>query len=82
MIYNIDKHANTLGHFEAYIKKPIKKSELKLRMIDVKEYDNIRIYREDANLLAKKIKSDLVYIDPPYNSRQYCRFYLVFEALV
>ena len=25
LIYNIDKHANTLGHFEAYIKKPIKK---------------------------------------------------------
>ena len=82
LIYNIDKHANTLGHFEAYIKKPIKKSELKLRMIDVKEYDNIQIYREDANLLAKKIKSDLVYIDPPYNSRQYCRFYHVYEPLV
>ena len=27
LIYNIDKHANTLGHFEAYIKKPIKKTE-------------------------------------------------------
>ena len=54
LIYNIDKHANTLGHFEAYIKKPIKKSELKLRMIDVKDFDNIEIYREDSNLLAKK----------------------------
>ena len=82
LIYNIDKHANTLGHFEAYIKKPIKKSELKLRMIEVKEYDNLKIYREDANELAAKIKSDLVYIDPPYNSRQYCRFYHVYETLV
>ena len=26
LIYNIDKTANTLGHFEAYIKKPIKRS--------------------------------------------------------
>lgn len=82
LIYNIDKHANTLGHFEAYIKKPIKKTELKLRLIDVKEFENLTIYREDSNQLARKIKSDLVYIDPPYNSRQYCRFYHVYETLV
>lgn len=82
LIYNIDKHANTLGHFEAYIKKPIKKSELKLRLIDVKEFENLTIYREDSNKLAKEIKSDLIYIDPPYNSRQYCRFYHVYENLV
>ncbi|MBO5143858.1 MAG: DNA adenine methylase [Treponema sp.] len=82
LIYNIDKHANTLGHFEAYIKKPIKKAELKLRLIDVKEFENLTIYREDSNQLAREIKSDLVYIDPPYNSRQYCRFYHVYETLV
>lgn len=82
LIYNIDKHANTLGHFEAYIKKPIKKTELKLRLIDVKEFENLTIYREDSNKLAREIKSDLVYIDPPYNSRQYSRFYHVYENLV
>ena len=82
LIYNIDKHANTLGHFEAYIKKPIKKTELKLRLIDVKEFENLTIYRRDSNELAREIKSDLVYIDPPYNSRQYSRFYHVYENLV
>lgn len=82
LIYNIDKHANTLGHFEAYIKKPIKKTELKLRLIDIKEFENLTIYREDSNKLAREIKSDLVYIDPPYNSRQYSRFYHVYENLV
>lgn len=82
LIYNIDKYANTLGHFEAYIKKPIKKTELKLRLIDVNEFEKLTIYREDSNKLAKKIKSDLVYIDPPYNSRQYSRFYHVYENLV
>lgn len=82
LIYNIDRHANTLGHFEAYIKKPIKKVRLKLQMIDVKDYDNVSIYRCDSNDLVKRIKSDLVYIDPPYNSRQYCRFYHVYETLV
>ncbi len=82
LIYNIDRYANTLGHFEAYIKKPIKKTDLKLRLIDVNEFENLSIYRRDSNELAREIKSDLVYIDPPYNSRQYCRFYHVYENLV
>lgn len=82
LIYTIDRMANTVGHFDAYIKKPIKAQKLKLRLIDAKSYDNVVIYREDANLLARKIKSDIVYIDPPYNSRQYCRFYHLYETLV
>ena len=51
-------------------------------MIDVKEFENLTIYRRDSNELAREIKSDLVYIDPPYNSRQYSRFYHVYENLV
>ena len=82
LIYNIDKLANTVGHFDAYIKKPIKSQPLRMRLIDAKEFDNIEIHREDANLLSRKINSDLVYIDPPYNSRQYCRFYHLYETLV
>lgn len=82
LIYNIDKLANTVGHFDAYIKKPIKFQPLRMRLIDAKDFDNIEIYREDANLLAREIESDLVYIDPPYNSRQYCRFYHLYETLI
>ena len=63
-IYNNDKLANTVGHFDAYIKKPIKPPPLRLRLIDAQNFDNVKIYREDANKLAQKIKSDLVYIDP------------------
>ena len=82
LIYNIDKTANTLGHFEAYIKKPIKPTILKLKLIDVQCYPNLLIFKEDSNELVRKIAPDLVYIDPPYNSRQYCRFYHVYETLV
>jgi hypothetical protein len=74
--------ANTVGHFDAYIKKPIKSQPLRLRLIDAQDFENVKIYREDANKLAKQIKSDLVYIDPPYNSRQYNRFYHLYETLV
>lgn len=82
LIYNIDKLANTVGHFEAYIKKPIKHQPLKLRMIEAESYDNIEIFKEDSNLLAKNLTADIAYIDPPYNSRQYCRFYHLYETLV
>ncbi len=82
LIYNIDKFANTVGHFEAYIKKTIKKRPFKLRMIEINAYENTSIYREDANTLVNRIYADVVYIDPPYNSRQYCRFYHLYENLV
>ncbi|MCL2412637.1 MAG: DNA adenine methylase [Bacteroidales bacterium] len=82
LIYNIDKIANTVGHFDAYIKKPIKPQSFRLRLINAQDFENAKIYREDANKLAKKLKSDLVYIDPPYNSRQYNRFYHLYETLI
>lgn len=82
LIYNIDRIANTVGHFDAYIKKPIKYKKLNLRLIKPIEIDNIQIYQENANVLARKISADIAYIDPPYNSRQYSRFYHVYENLV
>lgn len=82
LIYNIDKIANTVGHFDAYIKKPIKYKELNLRLIKPSEIPNVEIYQENANALAKKITADIAYVDPPYNSRQYSRFYHVYENLV
>lgn len=83
LIYNIDPLANTVGHFDAYIKREITgRNNFILKPIDIKSYNNVSIYREDANELAKKIKADIVYIDPPYNSRQYSRFYHVYESLI
>lgn len=82
LIYSIDKIANTLGHFEAYRKVKIVPRNLTLRLIDAKQCSNVNIYRKDANELAREIHTDIVYIDPPYNSRQYSRFYHVYEVLV
>ncbi|MDR2594377.1 MAG: DNA adenine methylase [Fibromonadaceae bacterium] len=82
LIYSIDRLANTVGHFEAYIKKPIEKKHFNLRLINPQSFSKVKIYSKEANELAKEIKSDLVYIDPPYNSRQYSRFYHLYENLV
>lgn len=82
LIYSIDKLANTLGHFEAYIKKPIPSKPFRMRLINAQVCPNVEIFREDANHLVRRIQADVFYVDPPYNSRQYSRFYHVYETLV
>lgn len=83
LIYSMDKIANTVGHFEAYRKSIIPQDRFVFELIKPIKHDKeIKIYRQDANILAKNIKTDLVFIDPPYNSRQYSRFYHVYENLV
>jgi len=82
LIYTIDRLANTVGHFDAYIKKPIAKRPLNFRLIQTEDFAGAKIYREDSNQLVRKIKGDIAYIDPPYNSRQYSRFYHIYENLV
>ena len=42
---------------------------------------NFDIYRQDANELVRKVKADVAFVDPPYNSRQYSRFYHVLENI-
>lgn len=82
LIYSIDRSANTLGHFDAYIKKDITPQSFCMYMVDAQCYEGVRLFRRDANALARDIHVDLTYIDPPYNSRQYSRFYHVYENLV
>lgn len=82
LIYTIDRLANTVGHFDAYIKKPIQKRPLNFRLIQTNDFKGVKIYQEDANKLARTLKGDIAYIDPPYNSRQYSRFYHIYENLI
>jgi len=81
LLYSTDKIANTVGHYDAYFKKEFVEDNFFMRPIDPIEVKSALIFREDANSLAKKIQTDIVYIDPPYNSRQYSRFYHVLETL-
>lgn len=81
LLYAIDKIANTVGHYDAYFKKTLVDDTFTMRSLVPVQVENVEIYREDANILAKKIHTDVVYIDPPYNSRQYSRFYHVLETL-
>ena len=76
LIYALDKIANTVGHYDAYRKVDILEKKLFLLPLDIKNSKySAEIYKDDANELVKKIKADVVYIDPPYNSRQYSDSY-------
>ena len=84
LIYSADRIANTVGHYDAYRK--IKNIEDRFIMYELElpnniQFDTNEIYNEDANTLISKISGDLLYIDPPYNSRQYCDAYHLLENL-
>ncbi len=83
LIYAIDKIANTVGHYDAYRKNGDleKKLILKFPQIEDKYNNNNNIFCEDANELVKEFKADIVYIDPPYNSRQYSDAYHFLENI-
>ena len=81
LLYAMDKIANTCGHYDAYRKNGVYNKHLKLSFPEVNDkYNKNNIcYNTDTNKLINNIEADLVYIDPPYNSRQYCDAYHLLE---
>lgn len=81
-----DKVANTASVYEAFLKE-IKKSAkktLKIQPLDILIYDGDREYRvenRDANELIEEIQGDILYMDPPYNSRKYDTNYHMLETI-
>lgn len=83
LINSIDKYANTASVYGAFLKH-IKKSaqkEFQLGLLPVIDGPVGKVYNEDINELAKKIHGDVLYLDPPYNARQYCANYHVLETI-
>ena len=82
LLYAMDKIANTVGHYDAYRKNGNLDRQLELCMLNLKSNTNNKnnkIFNEDSNELVRNIKADVVYIDPPYNSRQYSDAYHLLE---
>ncbi len=84
LIYATDKVANTVGHYDAYRKKIDQTQSIKLLVPNIASLNNKNneVYCEDANELIKRIETDVLYLDPPYNSRQYSDAYHLLENLV
>ena len=81
LLYAMDKIANTCGHYDAYRKGAEFEGALELTVPLAGNDNHIgnRCLNADANVIASQIDVDLVYIDPPYNSRQYCDAYHLLE---
>ena len=83
LLYSFDKISNTVGHYEAYIKGHVIPDRFEFKLIKpINHNKTINIYQEDSNKLCRSITSDIAFVDPPYNSRQYSRFYHVLETIV
>lgn len=74
LIESADKVANTASVYGAYLKK-IKKSAQKEMILKPALFtlnsNKHQVFNADSNTLIKKIKGDILYLDPPYNRRQY-----------
>lgn len=74
LIESADKVANTASVYGAYLKKLKKTAQKKLVLLPatfIETPNSHSVFNEDANELIHKIKGDILYLDPPYNARQY-----------
>lgn len=83
LVYAADRVANTVGHYDAFhrgqnIDTPI---ELKFPLIGDSSSRNNEIYCGDSTRLASGVMTEVAYLDPPYNSRQYSDAYHLLENL-
>ena len=81
LVYAMDKISNTYGHYDSYIQNAVYKSRFELRLPKLDYELNVgnRCFNMDANQLATHVECDLAYLDPPYNSRNYCDAYHLLE---
>jgi adenine-specific DNA-methyltransferase len=91
LLYAMDRVARTVGHYDAYRQLPDSPSprderdrpfRLQLPRVDTDANAGNEIYRCDANRLAREVEVDVLYLDPPYNSRQYSDTYHVLETIL
>jgi adenine-specific DNA-methyltransferase len=86
LIEAADKVANTACVYEAFLKQ-FKKTALKplqlapLPLVTNRAVLPGQVYQQDANELIKVLESDILYLDPPYNGRQYSSNYHLLDTI-
>jgi len=84
LLESIDKVANTASIYGSFLKE-LKRSARKKMSLESAEFflnDNEhKVYNCDTNELVKRTSHDVVYLDPPYNERQYSANYHLLETI-
>ncbi len=74
LLESADKVANTAAVYGAFLKH-LKVSAQKTLVLKPAKFEvcnqTNKVYNQDSNQLIKSISGDILYLDPPYNSRQY-----------
>lgn len=84
LVEGADKVANTASVYGAFLKKIKKTAQASLTMKPANFFINEKehfVYNQDANSLIRKLKGDVLYLDPPYNHRQYATNYHILETI-
>ncbi len=74
LIESVTYISNTASIYSAFLKtlKKTAQAPLTLEALHVSNKNNLnRVYNMDSNKLIKEISGDILYLDPPYNLRQY-----------
>ena len=85
LIDAITRVSNTSGTYGAFLKTDDarKSKPIFLQAIDITSNSrNNQCYCEDILSLIHKVEGDILYLDPPYNSRQYPPYYHILETAV
>ena len=80
----IDKVANTAsvyGAFLKHLKRSAQKPLLLEKIAIVSNHKPHQVHNRDGRELVPDVICDILYIDPPYNQRQYCTNYHVLETV-
>jgi adenine-specific DNA-methyltransferase len=84
LLESIDARANTASIYGAFLKE-IKRSALvplRLKPAVLVENDlEHQVFNTDVNELITLIRGDILYLDPPYNHRQYSANYHILETV-
>ncbi|SFV65599.1 Modification methylase NlaIII [hydrothermal vent metagenome] len=84
LVESADKVANTASVYGAFLKH-IKKSASKELILEPAYYienENAhQVFNMDSNELIKEISGDILYLDPPYNQRQYSANYHILNTI-
>ena len=84
LINSIDKYANTASVYGAFLKKLKRSAQKEMQLLPLPVmHGNVKckVYNENISELIKKVSGDILYLDPPYNERQYCTNYHMLETI-
>jgi len=76
--------SNIAGTYGAFLKHWDKRASKRLELVKLNTLENKKsnqCFNMDSNKLIRNISGDILYIDPPYNSRQYVPNYHLLETV-